>query len=144
MKLINSLYAIIISSAILPFTALAQLYRFDSFRSGTPGGFGGGYGGSGNWSTRSYTITNFESLLGIAQTLLGYFQVIIFILAILFALVGAWKIIAGADFEAGRKNLLYAFVGVVIAMLAFAIIPLACWLTQASGPACSLSPGAII
>lgn len=136
MKIINSLYAIIAASAIVPLTALAQF--------GYPigGGVGGGYGGSGYLQTRAYKFTSFDSLIGLAHQLLGYFQVIIFLLAIAMALVGAWKIIVGGNFEAGRPNLLWAFIGVVVAMLSFAIIPFACWITQASGPACNI--GSII
>lgn len=143
MKFIKSMYAIIISSAILPLTALAQFgYPVGGIGINpiTTGGFGsgvgGGYTGSGYLQTRAYRFTNFDSLLGLAHTLLGYFQLIIFLLAIAMALVGAWKIIVGGNFEAGRPNLLWAFLGVVIAMLSFAIIPFACWITQASGPAC--------
>lgn len=133
MKFINSLYAIIISSAVVPFIALAQNSRFDpygtdSFRSITPGVIGSGFGGV-NYQTRAVGITSFESLLALAQRLLGYFQVIIFVVAIAMALYGAFLIVTKGDFKEGRSFLAYAFVGVVIAILSFSIIPIACLMT---------------
>lgn len=143
MKIINSVYAIILSTVVVPLTALAQIGGFGYTNPGmginqfTTGGFGGGFTGSGNWQTRAPQFTNFNSLLGLAHQLLGYFQVVIFVLAILFALWGALLIVIKGNFAEGRPYLLYAFVGVVIAILSFSIIPLACFFTQASGPACS-------
>lgn len=144
MKHLNSLYAIIVLSAVFPLTTFAQFgYQPNAMNINQfTGGFGSGLSGDRSWQTRAYTITNFTSLLNLAHTLLGYFQVIIFLLAILFALVGALLIIVHGNFEAGRAYLLWAFVGAVIALLSFAIIPIACFFTQASGPACT--PGYIL
>lgn len=136
MKFINSLYAIIVSSVVFPLTTFAQNSRFDppgfdSFRSfGGLGGF--------NYQTRSLGITSFESLLALAQRLLGYFQVIIFVLAVMMALWGAGQIVVNGKFESGRGFLLYAFVGVIIAILSFSIIPIVCQITGANmSPACN-------
>ncbi len=97
-----------------------------------------GAGGSGYYGqTRGLQINSFPSVLGIINTILGYMQVGIFLVALFYFLRGAYLIVTG-DMAGGGKMLLNAAIGVAAAILAFSIIPLVCFLTQASGDACRL------
>ena len=140
MKSIRTLYASLVASAALPLTAFAQFgqqnFGSNPFSFGITGGFNGGYGG-GFGQTRPATIGSFDSLMLVAQRLLGYFQVVIFITALFFMLRGALLYVRGNAKDA-QPMILNAVIGIVVALLVFTVIPLACWITQSSGPACGV------
>lgn len=141
MKLFRSAYLALASSA-LPLVAWAQTYFPGG---GGPqyyyggGGVGGYYGNTGfggyNGQTRGAGVTNLQSLLSIVQTLIGYFQVIIFLVSIFYILKAALSFARGVP---AWEPIKFAVYGILIALLAFSVIPLACWITQSSGPACNL------
>lgn len=143
MKKIRTIYGVAVASIITPLLTFAQPYlpqnggyQLNSqFSSG--GSFGGGAGGSYYGQTRGLQITSFQSILGIINTLLGYMQVGIFLVALFYFLKGAYLIVQG-DMAGGGKMLLNAAIGVAAAILAFSIIPLVCFITQSNGPACWL------
>ncbi len=144
MKHIRTLYALITASVITPLFAFAQFGPYQSgYQPANPqlfygGGFGGGGGGGYGYQTRAAQFGNIESLIALAQTLLGYAQVIIFVIALFFFLFAAFKFVKG-DVAGGGKTLGFAVIGVVIALLAFSIIPLLCFITQSGGGrACNL------
>lgn len=106
--------------------------------------FGGGWGGGsypggvlGYGQTRPGRIGSFTDILVIAQRLLGYFQVIVFMTA-LFYLVWAGFLYARGNAKEAPGMILNAVIGILVALLAFTVIPLLCWLTQAGGQACGL------
>ena len=102
------------------------------------GGFGGGGGNGGyGYQTRGARIGDIESLITLANVLLGYIQIGIFLVALFFFLRGAFLIVKG-DMAGGGKMLLNAAIGAAVAILAFSIIPLICFLTQSNGRACGL------
>lgn len=143
MKHIRTIYGLVIASIVAPLYTFAQ-YGFQTgggnfFGAGvnqftTGGQFGGGsyYG-----QTRGLQVTSFQSILGIINTLLGYMQVGIFLVALFYFLWGAYEMVKG-DVGDGAKKMGYAAVGVGAAILAFSIIPLVCFITQSNGPACWL------
>ena len=131
--------ALILSHIILPFVSFAQPFIPTP---GVPigpiggygyGGYGGGYGGYGG----RVGFRNIEDVVGFMRTLIGYGQVIIFLIALVFFLTAAFKFIKG-DAAGGRDTLLWAVVGVVVALLAFTIIPVVCALLGANTPACNI------
>jgi hypothetical protein len=139
MKHIRIIYGIVLASVIAPLFSFAQgggSYGMQQFFGG--GQFGGGGGGGSYYGqTRGLQINNFQSILGIINTLLGYMQVGIFLIALFYFLKGAFLIVKG-DMAGGGKMLGLAAVGVAVAILAFSIIPLVCFITQSNGPACWL------
>lgn len=139
MKHIRTLYGIAIASVVTPLITFGQpIYGSYGQNSQFLGGSGfGGSGGSYYGQTRGLQINNFSSILGIINTILGYMQVGIFLVALFYFLYGAYLIVKG-DMAGGGKMLLNAAIGVAAAILAFSIIPLVCFLTQSSGPACFL------
>lgn len=145
MKYIRTLYAIVVASVVTPLVAFAQFTTGGPYYGGIGGGYtvgvpnyAGGYGNGGfGYQTRSARFGDIESLITLGQTLLGYFQVIIFLVALFFFLFAAFKFVKG-DAAGGGKMLLNAVWGLAIALLAFSIIPLLCFITQAGGRACGL------
>lgn len=138
MKYIISLYGSI-AGAVVPFITHAQGYnQFSPFNQyGGVQQFGGvGYGGGG-YTTRSVPFTNIESIIALVQTLLGYAQVLIFLVAIGYFLYAASLFVRGNS-SGGREALLYAMLGIVVGLLAFTIIPILCGVFQAGGRACNL------
>ncbi len=141
MKHIRTAYGTVIASALAPLYAFAQWgqpgfnnpnsFSFPQYYQ-TGSGMGSYYG-----QTRGLQVTSFQSVLGVINTLLGYMQVGIFLIALFYFLKGAWLIVKG-DMAGGGKMLLNAAIGVAAAILAFSIIPLVCFVTQSSGPACQL------
>ena len=140
MKHIHSIYALVIGSVIAPLFAFAQFGPYNTASGYLPnqgfGGFGGGNGGYG-YQTRGGRIGDIESLIALAQTFLGYAQVLIFLVALFYFLWAAYSFVKG-DPATGGKMLMNAVIGIVVAILAFSIIPLVCFLTQAGGRACGL------
>lgn len=140
MKYIRTGIGFVTASVIAPLYALAQGFGGPTF--GFPQyyqtgvGFGG-YGGSYNGQTRGLQITSFQSVLQVINTLLGYMQVGIFLIALYYFLKGAYLMVKG-DVGDGAKMLMNAAIGVAAAILAFSIIPLVCFVTQSNGPACWL------
>lgn len=145
MKHINIVYGVVIASIVTPLLTFAQAFQSGyqinpQFGGGFGGGgqFGSGFGGGfQSGQTRGLQINNFQSILGIINTLLGYMQVGIFLVALFFFLRGAYMMVTG-DIAGGGKMLLNAAIGVAAAILAFSIIPLVCFITQSNGPACWL------
>ncbi len=140
MKYIRAAYGFAIASVIAPLSTFAQQYGYPTIGAGAypvPGMGVGGQGGSYYGQTRGLQVNNFQSVLGVINTLLGYMQVGIFLVALFFFLKGAYLIVKG-DMAGGGKMLLNAAIGVAAAILAFSIIPLVCFVTQSSGPACWL------
>ena len=142
MKNIRAVSGIVITSVVAPLVAFAQ-YGFSGGFQGPMIGAGAypvpgmGIGGSYYGQTRGLQITSFQSVLGVVNTLLGYMQVGIFLVALFYFLLGAYSMVKG-DVAGGSKKLMYAALGVAAAILAFSIIPLVCFVTQSSGPACFL------
>ena len=149
MKHIRAIYGVVIASVIAPLYAFAQFgfgggFQPPMFGAGvnqytTGGQFGGGnqYGGSYYGQTRGLQVTNFSSVLGIINTLLGYMQVGIFLVALFYFLWGAYLMVTG-DVSGGAKKMGYAAVGIGAAILAFSIIPFVCFVVGSQGPACRL------
>lgn len=146
MKHIRTIYATVLASVITPLIAFAQFTTGGPYYGGIGGGYSvgvpsyaGAYGGGGGfgYQTRGARFGDIESLITLAQTLLGYFQVFVFIIALFFFLYAAFLFVKG-DAAGGGKMLLNAVYGILIAILAFSIIPLVCFLTQAGGRACGL------
>lgn len=139
MKYIRAAYGFVIASVITPLSAFAQGFSnmqgfsFPQYYQQTGAGPGTSYYGQ----TRGLQVNNFQSVLGVINTLLGYMQVGIFLIALFYFLRGAYLIVKG-DMAGGGKMLLNAAIGVAAAILAFSIIPLVCFVTQSSGPACWL------
>ena len=138
MKNIRTIYGVVIASVVTPLIAFAQF----GFGGGSGAGinqFGGGGLGGGSYygQTRGLQITSFQSILGIVNTLLGYMQVGIFLVALFYFLWGAYDIVKGNVGDGGKK-MGYAAAGAAAAILAFSIIPLVCFITQSNGPACWL------
>lgn len=138
MKYLRTIYGIAIASVITPLYTFAQwgpgfnnpnAFSFPQYyqsRFGAPGG-----------QTRGLQITSFQGVLQLLNTLLGYMQVGIFLVALFYFLYGAYLIVTG-DVAGGGKMLLNGAIGVAAAILAFSIIPLVCFVTQSNGPACWL------
>ncbi len=79
----------------------------------------------------------FYALLDVGYKLIGYFQVIIFFVALVYLLRGAFLFTQGKEKEASPM-ILNAVIGIVVALLAFAVIPLICSVTGAGGEACTV------
>ena len=139
MKYIRTATGFVTASVIAPIITFAQgfggqaAFSFPQYYQ-TGSGFGGA---SYNGQTRGLQVTSFQSVLGLINTLLGYMQVGIFLIALFFFLKGAFLMVKG-DIAGGSKMLLNAAIGVAAAILAFSIIPLVCFVTQSNGPACWL------
>ncbi len=118
MKFIRAIYG-----SILPLLA-APLISFAQFRNGGISRVGGSGGG-------------FYALLDVGYKLIGYFQVIIFFVALVYLLRGAFLFTQGKEKEASPM-ILNAVIGIVVALLAFAVIPLICSVTGAGGEACTV------
>ena len=142
MKYFRSAYAIALASVVTPLVTFAQYGPYQSGYQVNPQFYYGGgssYGGyGGNGQTRGAGITNLQSLLGIVQTLIGYFQVVIFLYAIFAFMQVAFGFVRGGKPDELWKKGQNAVIGILVALLAFSVIPLACWITQSSGPACNL------
>ena len=155
MKYLRSAYALALASVVTPLVTFAQYGPYlpqGGYQTNPQFYYGGGtsYGGyGGNGQARGAGITNLQSLLGIVQTLIGYFQVIIFLYALWSILRAALTMAGGGSWRGssdgkggGSKGasdqVLNAVYGILLALLAFSVIPLACWITQSSGPACNL------
>lgn len=145
MKHIRAIYGVAIASVVTPLFTFAQGgfsgmqgFSFPQYYQ-TGSGFSGGTGLGGSYygQTRGLQITSFQSILGIINTLLGYMQVGIFLVALFYFLYGAYDMVGG-DVGGGAKKMGYAAVGAGAAILAFSIIPLVCFITQSNGPACWL------
>ncbi len=140
MKFIKNIFTSVVALAALPVTALAQQVYY-----GGQGGFGvgnnpfgfnqGGFNQFGQ--TRPATIGSFDSIMLVAQRLLGYGQVIIFVTALFYLLFAAFKFAKG-DAKDAPTMIMNAILGILLALLAFTIIPMVCWLTQSGGPACMI------
>ena len=103
------------------------------------GNYGGGGGGLGRYSGGGRVgFTNIDQIIDFVRSLIGYGQVILFLVAIVFFLLAAYDFIKG-DPGSGSKKLGYAIVGVIIALLAFTIIPVVCSLLHSNAPACGVS-----
>lgn len=149
MKIFKSAYASFIATLAIPFATHAQDWgggwtnqAFGNQNSYLGGGFsfGGGFnqgGGLGYGQTRPARIGSFNDILTIAQRLLGYFQVIVFMTALFYLIWAGWLYARGNAKEAPGM-ILNAVIGILVALLAFTVIPLLCWLTQAGGQACGL------
>ena len=146
MKHIHTLYVTVVASVITPFIAFAQFSTGGPYYGGIGGGYSvgvpnyaGAYGGGGfGYQTRSARFGDIESLIMLAQTLLGYAQVFVFIVALFFFMSAAFKFVKG-DAAGGGKMLQNAVIGLVVALLAFSIIPLLCFLVGSTGGrACAL------
>ena len=142
MKNIRTIYGVVIASVVTPLIAFAQFGFGGGSLYGSRAGinqFGGGGLGGGSYygQTRGLQITSFQSILGIVNTLLGYMQVGIFLVALFYFLWGAYDIVKGNVGDGGKK-MGYAAAGAAAAILAFSIIPLVCFITQSNGPACWL------
>ena len=142
----------LVANAIVPLTAFAQqgftgsynpfgfgssngnVFSNPAYYSGG-GGYGGGFGGA--VQTRpAMPLNNLPSILGIAETILGYFQVIVFIVAIFYILKAALSYARG---KPDYTSIGFAILGMAIAILVFAVPSLICWLTQSTGGAvCNL------
>lgn len=140
MKYIRTAISFVSASVIAPLYAFAQWGpgfnnpNAFSFPQYYQTGFGGpSYSGQ----TRGLQITSFQSVLQVINTLLGYMQVGIFLIALYYFLKGAYLMVKG-DVGDGAKMLMNAAIGVAAAILAFSIIPLVCFVTQSNGPACWL------
>lgn len=148
MKYIRTALGFITVSVIAPLYTFAQqwgpgfnnqnAFSFPQYYQ-TGSGFGGGAGMGGSFygQTRGLQITSFQGVLGIINTLLGYMQVGIFLVALFYFLYGAYLMVKG-DIADGGKMLMNAAIGAGAAILAFSIIPFVCFVTQSSGPACWL------
>ena len=131
------------SSALWPMLALAQ-FNF-GYQGGRGGGQIGGFrysfgGGSYSDPTRP-NITSIDQVLEVLRNLIGWAQVIIAFIAIIFAIYAGLLFIlqkSDDDIKKARSALIYAAVGFGIAILAYAVVPVVCTLLQASGPACSI------
>jgi len=121
------LRSLIISGLLWPALALAQPY-------GGSQRYGGPLSGFGREPTRS-NIQDISQLIVVLRGLIGLVQLLLGIFTVVMILVGAFHFIRG-NAESGRKALLWAFVGFIIVILAYAIIPITCTLLQATGPAC--------
>jgi len=144
MKHIRTIYGVVIASIVTPLLTFAQPYlpEYGGYQINSQfggGGFGGGnqFGGSYYGQTRGLQVTNFSSVLGIINTLLGYMQVGIFLVALFYFLWGAYLMVTG-DVAGGGKKMGYAAVGIGAAILAFSIIPFVCFVVGSQGPACRL------
>ncbi len=145
MKYIRTIYGAVIASVVMPLFALAQPYlpEYGGYQINSQFGggnqFGGGQFGGGSYygQTRGLQVTNFSSVLGIINTLLGYMQVGIFLVALFYFLWGAYLMVTG-DVAGGGKKMGYAAVGIGAAILAFSIIPFVCFVVGSQGPACRL------
>ena len=142
MKHIRTIYGAFIASIVMPLFAFAQPYlpEYGGYQINPQfgGGFGGNnFGGSYYGQTRGLQVTNFSSVLGIINTLLGYMQVGIFLVALFYFLWGAYLMVTG-DVSGGAKKMGYAAVGIGAAILAFSIIPFVCFVVGSQGPACRL------
>lgn len=140
MKHIRTIYGAVIASVVMPLFALAQPYlpEYGGYQVNSQFGGGNQYGGGSYYGqTRGLQVTNFSSVLGIINTLLGYMQVGIFLIALFYFLWGAFLIVKG-DIAGGGKKLGFAAVGVGAAILAFSIIPFVCFIVGSQGPACRL------
>ena len=115
-QLIKSKTAVLLTSA-LPLLALAQ----------TRAPIGKG------------KVQNLQELLQVFDRFIGWAQAILFVLAAVFALYAAFIFITqghdAAAVDKARRVLIYAAVGVAVAVLAYAIVPLICGITL--GGACS-------
>lgn len=138
MKYIRTATGFVTASVIAPLFALAQGFQSGGFSFPQYYQTGSGFAGSSyNGQTRGLQVTSFQSVLSLINTLLGYMQVGIFLVALFYFLKGAFLMVKG-DIAGGSKMLLNAAIGVAAAILAFSIIPLVCFVTQSNGPACWL------
>lgn len=118
----------------LPLLSFAQFNFFGS-RGGSYGGGsygGGGYGGSG--SVAQAPVSSINDVIGIIDKLIGWGQAILFVIVAIFVLYAAYKFVIGGPEGAkeARGILIYAAVGVVVALLAYAVVPVVCNLTGAN------------
>ncbi len=79
----------------------------------------------------------FTGIINVVYTLIGYFQVIIFLTALVYLLRAAFLFTQGKEKEASPM-ILNAVIGIVVALLAFAVIPFICSITGAGGEACGV------
>lgn len=123
MKLLKSL---IYSTALIP------LVSFAFFHAGLYGG-----GGDGRRAVRAQ-ITTFDELLNKIHIFIGWFQAIVFIAAIIWILYAALLFITKSyeDVKTPRTILIYAVVGIVVALLAYAVVPVICSIIGTGGQAC--------
>ena len=151
MKLLRIIYGSLLVSASLPLTSFAQGQNLPpfldpsltggGFRSGFNFGGGGGYGGGVGASRISTLNGGWPGVLRLVDILLGYFQVIVFLTALFYLLRGAFLFTTGKEKEA-QPMILNAVIGIVVALLAFAVIPIICGITGAGGAACQAGSGA--
>ena len=100
--------------------------------------YGAYWGGGGFDQTPTQTgISDFNQLLNIIRSLIGWGQILAAFVAVIFFLYGGFKFITG-DTAGGRNALVYAAIGLAVAILAFAVVPVVCALLNASGPACEI------
>jgi len=121
----KTLRFLVTTGLLWPALVLAQPYGYTG---------GGPIGGFGRQPTRS-NIQDISQLITVLRGLIGLLQLLLGIFTVVMILVGAFHFIRG-NAESGRKALLWAFVGFIIVVLAYAIIPITCTLLQATGPAC--------
>lgn len=92
----------------MPFIVLAQ--------SGLSGGVPTG--------ARTAPVSSFGDVLRVLDQFIIWFQAILFVVAIIFILIAAFKFITGSDTAGARTMLVYAAIGIAIALLAFAVEPI--------------------
>ena len=99
-----------IGAASAPLLSYAQFLRYG--RTGTGG--------------QAAPVQRFEDVLVILDRFIGWFQAIIFVVAIIFILVAAFKYVSGGPEKVGDalNYIIYAAVGIGVALLAFAVRPI--------------------
>jgi len=123
MKIINfnKIKSVIIGGALLPLLSFAQL--------GSRQPFGGPFFGDLNlFGSRIRPTSSFGLcyVIDIMNRFITWTQVILFSVAVIMALYAAFLFITGkgTNFAAARDVLIYAAIGVGVALLAYAIVPL--------------------
>ncbi len=139
MKLIK---AALWSTLLWPLLALAgHVYWHRGGLGGNVGGYNFSFGGGAYNTPTQPNITNIDQVVDILRNIIGWAQVILAFIAIIFAIYAGLLFIIQKkedDIKNARTALIYAAVGFAIVILAYAVVPVVCTLLNAVGPACSI------
>ena len=114
----------------LPLLSFAQI---NFFGSAGRNNYGGGYSGfTGGGAAIQAPVRSVDDVLRIINTLIGWGQAILFVIVAIMVLFAAYKFVLNQDTAGARSILIYAAVGVVVALLAYAIPPVVCGLLGTS------------
>ncbi len=116
----------------LPVLGFAQFNFFGGRGGSYGGGYGGGGYGAGGGSAVQAPVSGINDIIRIVDTLIGWGQAILFVIVAAMVLYAAYLFVTQHNYKEAKDVLIYAAIGVAVALLAYAVVPVVCSLLGTS------------